>query len=138
MITDELVNLIADHEGLKLKPYLDTVGVWTVGYGHNLNVPISTKAAKQILLDDIADAMNDCIHAFPWFMELSEPRQHAMIDLMFNMGMGRLSGFKKFLQAMSLGNYDTAADELVDSKWYEQVKRRGPKVVAMIRGSEQV
>ena len=138
MITDELVNLIADHEGLKLKPYLDTVGVWTVGYGHNLQVPISEKAAKQILMDDIQDAMNDCIHTFPWFMELSETRQHAMIDLMFNMGMGRLLGFKKFLQAMSLGNYDTAADELVDSKWYEQVKRRGPKIVAMIRGSEQV
>lgn len=138
MITESLLAFIAENEGLRLKPYQDTVGVWTVGYGHNLNVPISQRAAWQILRDDVEDARNDCLHAFPWFLELSEQRQHAMIDLMFNMGLHRLSGFKKFLAAMELGQYDTAADELVDSRWYEQVKRRGPKIVSMIRGTEQV
>jgi len=138
MITEKLLNFIADNEGLRLTPYQDTVGVWTVGYGHNLNVPISKRSAWQILIDDTEDARNDCLHAFPWFLELSEDRQYAMIDLMYNLGMTRLAGFKKFLEAMSLGNYDTAANELIDSKWYEQVKRRGPKIVAMIRGTEQV
>lgn len=138
MITEELLSFIADNEGLRLKPYQDTVGVWTVGYGHNLAVPISQRAAWQILRDDVEDARNDCLHSFPWFIELSQERQHAMIDLVFNLGLTRLYGFKEFLKAMALGNYDTAADELIDSKWYEQVKRRGPKIVAMIRGSEQV
>ena len=101
-------------------------------------MPISKKSAWEILKDDAEDARNDCLHAFPWFLELSENRQKAMIDLMFNMGMTRLLGFKKFLLAMSLGNYDTAADELVDSKWYEQVKRRGPKIVSLIRGASDV
>lgn len=138
MITEALVEQIAKHEGLRTKPYLDTVGVWTVGYGHNLNVPISQKAAKQILVDDIQDAINDCIHAFPWFMELNQDRQYAVIDMAFNLGINRLRGFRNFLLAMELGDYDTAANHMLDSLWAKQVKGRALELAGMIRGSEQV
>lgn len=138
MITEALVEQIAKHEGLRLKPYLDTVGVWTVGYGHNLNEPITEADARQILLSDIKKAIDGCIHAYPWFMELTQARQYAMIDLAFNMGIPRLNGFKKFLAAMELGNYDEAAYHLTDSLWAKQVKVRSLEVANMIRGSERV
>ncbi len=138
MITEALVQQIAKHEGLRTKPYLDTVGVWTVGYGHNLNEPITEEDARQILISDIKKAIDGCIHAYPWFMELSEPRQHAMIDLAFYMGIHMLNGFKKFLAAMQIGNYDEAAYHLTDSLWAKQVKGRSLTVSNMIRGSEQI
>ncbi len=43
-------------EGLRLKPYRDTVGKQTIGVGHNLDAkPISERAASCILEDDVAD-----------------------------------------------------------------------------------
>jgi lysozyme len=138
VITDALINQIARHEGLRTKPYLDTEGVWTIGYGHNLNEPITDADARHILLSDIQKAIDGCVHAFPWFLELSQPRQDAMIDLAYNMGIARLSGFKKFLAAMALGNYDEASYHLLDSRWAAQVKGRSVEVANMIRGSEQV
>jgi lysozyme len=61
-----------------------------------------------------------------------------MIDLCFNLGLKRLLGFRKFLEAMSLGEYERAAVELQDSLWFKQVKSRGPEIVGMIRGSTEV
>lgn len=138
VITEQLVEQIAKHEGLRTKPYRDTVGVWTVGYGHNLNEPITEEDARQILISDIKKAINDCVHAFPWFMELNEARQYAVIDMAFNLGINRLRGFRNFLLAMELGDYDTAANHMLDSLWAKQVKGRALELATMIRGSEQV
>lgn len=138
MITDELVHMIKRHEGKRLNPYQDTLGVWTVGYGHNMSIAISNKAAETILLDDIYDAINDCIHAFPWFLELSEPRKHAIIDMAFNLGITKLKTFRNFLLAMELGDYETAAIHMLDSLWAKQVKGRALELATMIRGSAQV
>jgi len=142
---ETLEQMIERHEGYRTTPYIDSVGVQTIGIGHNLHKPLTRTAIVQILRDDIAEAKNDCIHAFPWFAELSQPRQWAMIDLCFNMGLTKLvgngkdiPGFQKFLKAMSLGNYEQAAVELQDSLWFKQVKSRGPEIVGMIRGSTEV
>lgn len=135
---ETLEQMIERHEGCKYSPYIDSVGVQTIGIGHNLHKQISRKAVEQIFADDIADAKADCMHQFPWFADLSELRQWAMIDLCFNMGINRLMGFKNFLLAMSLGDYETAAGHLLDSLYAKQVKGRAREIADMIRGSEQV
>lgn len=135
---ETLEQMLERHEGYRSTPYLDSVGVQTIGIGHNLHKPLSRNAIMQILRDDIVDATNDCVHAFPWFAELSEPRQRAMINLCFNLGLPKLLKFTKFLAAMELGHYDTAADELMDSLWFKQVKSRGVEIVGLIRGAQEV
>ena len=135
---ETLEQMLERHEGYRSTPYLDSVGVQTIGIGHNLHKPLSRNAIMQILRDDIVDATNDCVHAFPWFAELSEPRQRAMINLCFNLGLPKLLKFTKFLAAMELGNYATAADELMDSLWFKQVKSRGVEIVGLIRGAQEV
>lgn len=138
MIDDEFLDQLARHEGFRSKPYQDTVGVWTVGYGHNLNEPITEKDARAILRSDAEKAKDACIHEFPWFMELSAPRQRAVMNMAFNLGITRLRGFKMFILAMGLGDYDTAANHMLDSLWAKQVKGRALELANMIRGSEQV
>lgn len=135
---ETLEQMIERHEGYCSTPYQDSLGILTIGIGHNLSKPLSRAAVMQIFRDDIADTINDCVHAFPWFNELNEPRRKAMINLCFNLGLPKLLKFKKFLAAMELGNYETAANELVDSLWYKQVKSRGPEIVGLIRGSAEV
>ncbi len=137
-MTETYEEMLKRHEGLRLSPYIDSVGVQTIGYGHNLQRPFSIKAMEQQFQDDLAGVHNDCLHAFPWFADLSEARQWAVKNMCFNMGLPRLLGFKKFLQAMELGDYETAAREALDSLWAKQVKGRALELAQLIRGAEQV
>ena len=49
----DLVNTIKKHEGCRLDMYKDTVGVWTIGYGHNLEEGIDQETADFILARDL-------------------------------------------------------------------------------------
>lgn len=144
IMTEELLDVIAHHECIGGKPnltaYKDSLGIWTIGYGHNIqDKPIRAERAVEIFKDDVQDAINECYHAFPWFADLELPRQHAMINLVFNMGIVRVLKFKNFLLAMSLGDYDTAVVHLRDSLWARQVQaERVQWVTRSIQGSAQV
>ena len=59
-----------------------------------------------------------------------------MIDMCFNLGLTRLRGFVKALEAMSREQFDIAADEFMDSKWAQQVGTRAIRVTEMIRDGE--
>lgn len=131
---DYLAMLIR-HEGIRSEPYLDSLGVQTIGIGHNLHKPLSHAAIMQIFRDDLADARNDCLHAFPWFADLDEPRQWVLINMCFNLGLPKLQGFYKFLSAVERGDYDTAATEMLDSLWAKQVKGRAKELAALMQGS---
>ncbi len=136
----ELRNELIRDEGLKLVPYRDTMGHLTIGVGH-LILPqekftvITHQEAMDLLDQDIqvAERRLDKIH--PKWRQLDEVRQRGMLNLTFNLGM-KLAQFKKFLHSLSLGNFDKAADQLMQSKWYGQVKLRAPRIVHAIRTGE--
>lgn len=134
----DLHAMIERHEGNNPVAYPDSLGVWTVGVGHNLSHPLSQAAIQQIFNDDLTEATNDCLHAFPWFADLTQPRQAALIDMCFNLGLSRLKGFKKFLSAMEQGNYETAATEMLDSLWAKQVGVRAVELAQLMRGVDHV
>lgn len=130
-------DLLIEHEGVRLKPYTDTVGKLTIGVGRNLDdVGISHQEAMLMLDNDISAAENDLLHQFPWYADLDTERQAAMINLRFNMGLKGLMTFKRFLAAMSLGLYHEAAGELLDSKWAKQVQpSRVASITTLIKGT---
>jgi len=128
--------LIRD-EGLKLAPYRDTLGHLTIGVGHlilpNEKLTALTQQQAIDLLDkDIAIAERRLDNIYPKWRELDDVRQRTMVNLAFNMGT-RFAQFKKFLHSLSLGNFDKAADQLIQSRWYGQVKLRGPRIVHAMR-----
>lgn len=136
MLADDLKAMLMRHEGKRDRMYLDSVGVPTIGIGHNLNVPISHAAVMQIFEDDLREAQSQCLHAFPWFAELTEERQWVLINMCFNMGLPRLLGFKKMLAALALDDYDTAAKEMMDSHWAQQVGHRAVELATLMRGTD--
>lgn len=128
--------LLIRHEGMRLKPYVDTVGKTTIGVGRNLtDIGISQSEALGLLDNDIAKAQDEC-DKYPWFSGLSDARKAAMLSLVFNLGPTRLAGFVKFLKAMAASDWAAAAEELEASKWYAQVKSRGPEIVNLILANE--
>ena len=112
------------HEGEKLKPYKDSLGVLTIGVGHNLDNGISKAASRFIFKEDLKEATDWLIGFFgPQFWEaISEGRRRALIDLRFNLGSDKFKGFRRLIRSARLGDWEMVAYELVDSKWWQQVQ----------------
>lgn len=128
---DALREQLRQHEGWRTLPYTDTVGKLTIGCGRNLtDRGLSDREIRFLLDNDI----NDCINAlatFPWFPDLDAMRQRVFVDLCF-MGIKRLRGFTKMLAASERGDWPTAALELLDSKYAQQVGQRAQTLAAML------
>lgn len=129
---DKLTDIIAKHEGLRLDMYIDTVGVPTIGYGHNLQTPISETAAKQILKDDVSVAVQELDDRMEWWRDLPEKAQIVVASMVFNLGWPRFSQFKRFRSALEDRDYVKAAIEMQDSLWFEQIKTRGVELKQMM------
>ena len=125
------------HEGLRLKPYKDTEGVLTIGYGHNLEEGISEDIARYILEEDIFNHALELKEAFPVIMELSTVRRDVLINMAFNLGVSRLRKFKKMWEALYIEKYSVAADEMLDSKWREQVGDRAVELADRMRSGRK-
>jgi len=135
-ISQTLVDMLIRHEGLRLKPYTDTVGKMTVGVGRNLtDVGISKQEAMYLLHDDIQRVQAELAQQ-PWFSGLNEARQMALTDMAFNLGLQGLLGFKKAIEALQGGDFQAAATEMLNSKWAGQVGARAQELANIVRTGE--
>lgn len=135
-MTEQLKAMLIGQEGLRLKPYRDSVGKLTIGVGRNLeDVGISEQEAMVMLDADISKSLTDA-QTFHWFHNLDSVRQDVLVDMIFNMGLVRVLGFHKMLAALQAGDWNTAANEMLDSKWATQVGNRALELAKMIRTGE--
>jgi lysozyme len=126
------------HEGLRLTCYTDTVGKRTIGVGRNLDdVGITRLEALRLLDNDLDRVEAQARHAFPWFDGLDEARQDVILNMLFNLGLGGLQTFKKFLNCVSQGRYEDAAREMLASKWATQVGQRAQDLAQQMRTGER-
>jgi lysozyme len=132
-MNDELLEELKRDEGLRLKPYHCSAGKLSIGYGRNLeDVGVTVGEAEAMLRTDILRAEAELDRAYPWWRRMSAPRQRAIANMCFNMGLARLAGFKKMLAALECGDYAAAAVEAKDSQWYRQVGDRADRIVKLI------
>ena len=132
---DELRTDLMRDEGVKLKPYVDTVGKITIGCGRNLSDVGITMAECDAMLDgDIAIAVAECGH-WPWFDAAPDPVKRGLANMLYNCGYPRLSGFKKMLSALERGDYRIAALEAQDSQWAQQVGARAERIAVLFRSA---
>ena len=126
MIT--LKELLIKHEGLRLKPYKDSVGKLTIGVGRNLDdVGLTEQEALYLLHNDINKAIKDA-KVYAWFDPLDDVRKMVVVDMIFNLGLTRFSGFKRTIKHIASRRYKEAAIEMMDSKWARQV---GPRAIEL-------
>jgi lysozyme len=117
---------LIEHEGLRLKPYRCPAGKLTIGVGRNLDdVGISKDEAMTLLANDIMRCMaiGHSIFGENWLM-LDEVRQEVIINMIFNLGEAGFRNFKKTIDYIRMGKYDKAGDEMLASKWAQQVPKR--------------
>lgn len=133
MITDSLIGRVKIHESLRLKPYRCTAGKLTIGYGRNLDdVGLSNEEAEYLLLHDLENAEREA-SKLDCYKKLSQNRRDILIEMVFNLGYPRLCGFKKMIQALDRGDYNGAANEMLDSKWARDVGERARTLAYFMR-----
>lgn len=138
---------IRRHEGYREFPYQDTLGIWTVGHGiniHSMPIPSYTVTVGELL-----DWITDPVLHENWFQKrfdeakrgakhfageawesLSEARRDVLIEMVFQLGYPRLSGFKRFRKALQEGKWVVAEKEMLDSQWAEQTPARAHELAS--------
>lgn len=125
--------LIRD-EGIRLKPYKDTVGKLTIGTGRNLDdVGITDAEARFLLLNDISKVRLGLLTKLPWTSMLDDARRGVLENMAFNMGVDGLTQFKNTLSLIQKGDYDKASVEMLESKWASQVGDRAKRLSNQLR-----
>lgn len=133
----ELTKLLVLHEGYRQKPYKDTVGKLTIGYGFNLDdVGLYPEECDFIIQNRIRRIAVELEKALPWVDDLDPVRTAVLLDMAYNMGIPTLLTFKKTLAKVKEGDYQTAASMMLQSKWAGQVGRRAVRLSTMMRKGE--
>jgi lysozyme len=131
-------------EGVKHEIYLDHLGLPTFGIGHlviesdpehgsEVGTPVSAERVNEAFERDIEITLEDCRKLYDDFDELPEEAQLIIANMCFNLGYPRLSAFKGMKRGVDARDWNAAADEMVDSKWYRQVTNRADRLVQRMR-----
>ena len=132
------VSILREHlkqdEGVRSKPYKDSLGILSIGVGRNLeHVGLREQEIDFLLTNDIEEVEKD-LQTFPWWDSLNEARQVAIGNMRFQLGPTRFRGFKKMIKALADGNYHEAARQAKDSLWFRQTQpSRTGRVIHMLR-----
>jgi len=121
------------HEGFRPDPYFDSEGIATFGYGFT---SITEEEADILLANRVRVAWRDARTVVRTFDLLDDVRQEVLVNMSYNLGLSRLSGFKKTISAVNNGEYETAASEMLDSRWAVQVGARAEELSERMRTGE--
>lgn len=137
-MNETLINRLIRHEGLRLKPYKDSIGKLTIGVGRNLeDFGITKDEALYMLRNNVALCMAECRSHIPFFDKLDKTRQDVLLEIDFNIGIGGLMKFHNMLAALEKGDYITAAKEIINSKAAAQTGNRYKELAdLMVKGGE--
>lgn len=137
---DRLERDMIRDEGWRTKPYRCTEGHLTIGVGHKL-LPhemdiqeASTEWIWSTLRQDAIMAIRGCEMIFGKMWDsFGQVRQRALANMVFQMGMYRVLGFKRMIDAIMRGDWVEASKEALDSKYARQTPVRARRVAQMLR-----
>jgi lysozyme len=143
MNRDKVQKQLEIDEGVVYEVYLDHLGYPTFGIGHLILAQdpehgqcighsVEPERVKEAFYRDLDIAVTECKMLYSNWTHWPDEVQEVLINMMFNLGRPRLSGFKKMNAALTAGDLETAAIEGRDSKWYVQVGDRAERLMTRL------
>ena len=144
-LMDQIKEDLVRHEGYVTEIYLCSENYPTFGIGHMVTendmehtwpvgTPVTDERILQVFHDDCKVAIADAELLVNNLSDHPDFVSRVLVNMAFNIGRPRLSKFKNMLAAIEAKDYNRAADEMIDSKWYHQVGRRSQELVEIMRG----
>ena len=132
----DLIQQLKRDEGLRLTAYRDTLGFWTIGYGHHdgsvkLGDTITEAEAETLLIADIKVAAKRLIDTCPWMATLDEVRFAALVNMSFQLG-NKVFQFKKTLGHLRNKEYNKIVEQGMKSLWAKQTPNRAKRVLSQL------
>lgn len=106
---------------------------WTWGYGSKApsgpGLPISQEDAEVELSTEVDKAIASYYSLFSEItIDINEVRQHALVNMIYNLGAKGVSNFKNTMREIANSNWGLAAEHARNSLWYRQVTRRAKRI----------
>ena len=128
---------IKSDEGLVLHAYKDSLGFLTIGYGRLIDKTkgggITQQEAEYLLSHDIAYKLGQLYAQLPWIDKLNNARKGVLLNMAFQLGVAGLMGFKNTLAKIEAGDYEGAAENMLQSKWATQTPARAKRMAEQMR-----
>ena len=136
-MTDNITRLLRGDEGEVLHAYNDHLGFATIGIGRLIDKRkgggISKEESAYLLANDIMRFSKELDQRLPWWKTLSDARRGVLLAMAFQMGVDGLLKFKNTLEAVRMGQYDKAADGMLQSMWAKQTPERATRMSEQMR-----
>ena len=131
-----LLCMIQSDEGFSSRLYKDTEGLNTIGIGFCLDRRLMPREVALFWLDLIIDELIDDLsrtNNYETYLALNDPRKFALINMCYQMGVAGVCQFRMMWGSLAEGDYESAADHAIDSKWYRQTTERATRIATVIR-----
>ena len=140
---DQLKETLKVDEGVVYEIYNDHLGYPTFGIGHlvlegdpehgaAVGTPVSEDRVDECFEKDVESVISDCKKLHEGWDGYPEEVKQIIANMMFNMGLTRLSKFKNHNAALFSGDWKTAAVEGRDSRWYKQETNRAERLMSRL------
>ena len=128
------------HEGFRDTVYLDSLGKATIGYGHLLTEDDDFEEGIQYdksLLENLFDKdFNRSAYNAEQLLEgidICDAAREIIVEMVFQLGIGGVSKFKKMFEALRKKDYNEAAEQMLDSQWRVQTPKRCEELSDLMR-----
>ena len=140
MDIEQLKETLKVDEGVVYEIYKDHLGYPTFGIGHlviekdsewgaSVGTSVSEERVDECFESDVQTVIGDCITLHAGWDGYPQEAKQIIANMMFNMGLTRLSKFNKHNAALQCGDWKEAAKEGRDSRWYKQVTNRAERLM---------
>lgn len=151
ILFDNIKKQLIIDEGMIARVYICPAGHKTCGIGHlilptdqeykyNVGDAVSQQRIDELFINDINISYKGCCKLFAGFETFAIDLQAILLNMIFNLGVGGLSKFKKFIKFVCAKDYKSASKEMLNSAWAKQVGDRAirlsKKMEALINHSE--
>tara|TARA_R100001463_G_scaffold32022_6_gene71942 strand:+ start:1519 stop:1995 length:477 start_codon:yes stop_codon:yes gene_type:complete len=148
----DLLEKIKEHEGFREKTYKCTEGYDTTAYGfawkdlylsedmanellqrNKNNIVFYEDIAEDVLIEKLEKLKRNAISRFKWLEDMPQEVQEVVINMCYQLGVTGVSKFRKAISALQEGEWNEAADEMLDSLWAKQTPNRATELSNIVR-----
>ena len=130
----ELLESIKHHEGFVEHVYDDSLGIPTIGYGFAIkDLVLDEDIAEEILIRKLERLKRNANSRFKWLEDMPVVVQEVILNMCYQLGVTGVSKFRRAISALQEGEWDEAANEMLDSLWARQTPNRAKELSDIVR-----
>ena len=131
-VVEQTLERLKNEEGFRAKPYRDSRGVMTIGYGTNIGEGITRMEAEYLLRERLAVMHEGLTKELPWLSDAPKGQQSAILDMGYQLGVHGVLEFHDMLAALESGDCPAAKVAALDSEWWRETPERAERVTALL------